>query len=167
MTFKRVEEVTPKQLELYDFLVRHVEQFGYQPSLKEMGEAFGVTRNAVKDRVKQLVHKGLVALPAVYQDRCLGLPGLRFAAAHLPAPGGLGARLGEAHWAAYEVLVRYVEDHGFQPSLVEIGEAVGVTRTAAGYTVRVLADAGYVTLPDKYQERCLGLPFVAFTAAPG
>jgi repressor LexA len=77
---RKQPELSEKQREVLEFLVRFIEENGYQPSLKEMAEFFGITKKALRDRIMQLRAKGYVNVPAERQERCLKLSNLRFKA---------------------------------------------------------------------------------------
>lgn len=89
MSFARKNEISEKQSELYVYIVRHVEQYGYQPSKTEMAEHFGVTNKAIGDRILQLANKGYIELPPKHSDRCVRLKHVTFRATlaeHEPEP---------------------------------------------------------------------------------
>lgn len=54
---------TPKQVEVFKFLIRYVEQHGFQPSQQEMAEALEVTQNAVSERLRGLAQRGYIDMP--------------------------------------------------------------------------------------------------------
>ena len=78
-------EISEKQLETYLYLIRHVEEYGYQPTQQEMADALGVTRRAIFDRLRQRSDKGFVFLPEGNVDRNIGLTHLRFNAQYFEA----------------------------------------------------------------------------------
>jgi SOS-response transcriptional repressor LexA len=82
MSRKKQTEVSQKQLELYRFLVHHIEENGYQPSHTEMADAFGVTKRAILDRLRQLEAKGLIEPPEAGRERAIRLKYVRFQAVH-------------------------------------------------------------------------------------
>jgi Mn-dependent DtxR family transcriptional regulator len=90
-------DISEKQAELYMYLVRHVEQYGYQPSLTEVAEAFGVTAKAVRDRLMQLANKGYVELGPKYADRCIRLRHVFFKAQLMPGTPDAPAQTREPH----------------------------------------------------------------------
>lgn len=54
-----VEELSPRQREILDFVVAAVEQDGVVPSYREIGSALGIaSTNAVSDHLKALIRKG-------------------------------------------------------------------------------------------------------------
>ena len=56
-----MEELSPRQQELLEFLVSAVEQRGVVPSYREIGAALGIgSTNAVSDHLKALIRKGYV-----------------------------------------------------------------------------------------------------------
>lgn len=70
------EEPTPKMLEVYEFILSHVAEHGYQPTTTEIAQELGVATNAVWQRLKGLERFGLVELSD--QPRALRLPKVRF-----------------------------------------------------------------------------------------
>lgn len=72
------DQLTDKQQEVYDFIVKCVEENGYQPSLQEIGDHFGVDKNAIFMRVKGLAEKGWVRQSKPKKDRALTLLRVRF-----------------------------------------------------------------------------------------
>lgn len=54
--------MTIKQDALLYYICRHVERNGFQPSTRDMGVAFGITCQAVYDRLSGLDRAGLVRL---------------------------------------------------------------------------------------------------------
>jgi hypothetical protein len=71
-----------------DYILRFVQENGYQPSTAEMARHFKVHRKAIADRIKQLASKGVVGLQPLYRERCLELRGVKFAASFSRGPAG-------------------------------------------------------------------------------
>ena len=56
-----LEDLSPRQKELLEFLISSVEQSGVVPSYREIGAALGIgSTNAVSDHIKALIRKGYV-----------------------------------------------------------------------------------------------------------
>lgn len=56
-----LEELSPRQREILDFIVAAVEQGGVVPSYREIGAALGIgSTNAVSDHLKALTRKGYI-----------------------------------------------------------------------------------------------------------
>jgi repressor LexA len=56
-----VEELSPRQREILDFIVAQVDQTGVVPSYREIGAALGIeSTNAVSDHLKALTRKGYI-----------------------------------------------------------------------------------------------------------
>jgi repressor LexA len=56
-----VEELSPRQRDILDFIVGQVAQTGVVPSYREIGGALGIdSTNAVSDHIKALIRKGYV-----------------------------------------------------------------------------------------------------------
>ena len=58
------------QHEVLAHLIDHVCEHGFQPTVAEMAEHFGVTPRAVRDRLDHLVRKGYLAAPVKRMERC-------------------------------------------------------------------------------------------------
>lgn len=82
MSRKKIQDVTPKQLEVFELLLGYVREHGYQPSLTELGQMVpgGISMPSTLARMAQLVEKGMLTQPPPRRDRCYGFPGLRFLA---------------------------------------------------------------------------------------
>jgi len=74
---KRVD-ITEKQAEVFTYILEFVENNGYQPSVKEMAEAFGISRKALRDRLMQLAMKGYVEMPIKHSERAIRLLHVKF-----------------------------------------------------------------------------------------
>jgi hypothetical protein len=160
--FKRQEEITEKQLGIYQHIVRWVADYGYQPTVSEMADYFGLkSRRSVIDRLHQLASKGYVGLPERYQERCIRLTGVGFKATFEDVETPEVLR--EEDCALYEYIARFVCEHGFQPSTIEAGEHFGKNRTAISAWLRRLEACGLLTMGEKYQERRVRLNGVRFT----
>lgn len=56
-----MEELSPRQREILDFIVAQVDQTGVVPSYREIGAALGIeSTNAVSDHLKALTRKGYI-----------------------------------------------------------------------------------------------------------
>jgi len=56
-----VEQLSPRQRDVFDFLLSSIEQRGVVPSYREVGAALGIpSTNAVSDHIKALIRKGYV-----------------------------------------------------------------------------------------------------------
>ena len=77
---KKIEEITEKQREVFELIIRLTEENGYQPSRDELAAIVGATRHAVTQRVWHLCRKGYLELPPNGGERCLRIPGIRFKA---------------------------------------------------------------------------------------
>jgi SOS-response transcriptional repressor LexA len=74
-----VRRASERQLEVLQFIVSYTQEHGYQPSRREMAEAFGVTRSAITGRLKDLERRGYVCLSNP-GDRAVILMYVRFRA---------------------------------------------------------------------------------------
>lgn len=50
--------MTPRQREIYDWIVDHCEQRGYSPTLREIAKTFGVAPNCIVGIIERLVARG-------------------------------------------------------------------------------------------------------------
>jgi len=55
---KRVEEITLRQSDFLEKIIKYKEQKGYSPTLRELGDLMGVTHNAALANVQALAKKG-------------------------------------------------------------------------------------------------------------
>ena len=77
---------TARQREIYDYIVRHVEEHGCQPSYKDIMRQFAIgSPHAVWQHLAALQRKGLIAMPPGGGARCLKLVGLTFRAVRADA----------------------------------------------------------------------------------
>lgn len=54
--------LTKKQKQIYDFIVQHKEDYGYAPSLSEIGDEFNVsTVSTIHKHISNLIEKGLLS----------------------------------------------------------------------------------------------------------
>lgn len=86
-----------KQLEVYHYLIAHVSVHGFQPSLEEIGKVFGVTRNAIHGRMKELQRRGYIELPDGNRERSVIFLNIQFepfmANEAKPEPGAIQAKI--------------------------------------------------------------------------
>ena len=69
-----------KQLELWSYIIEHVEENGYQPSVLEMAEHFGVTNRAICQQLELLIEHGLINGDKSVKARAWKLNGVSFKA---------------------------------------------------------------------------------------
>ena len=97
-----MDDLSPRQAELLEFLRSHVDQMGVVPSYRECGRALGIgSTNAVSDHIKALEKKGYIervgqpgrprslklttkAVGFIEDDNVVGIPVLGRIAAGLP-----------------------------------------------------------------------------------
>jgi SOS-response transcriptional repressor LexA len=65
-------------MEVLDFIVRWVEDRGYQPSQAEMAAAFGITKNAVGGRLQGLADRGIIGPLEGDRERAIRLRFIKF-----------------------------------------------------------------------------------------
>ncbi|MBY0525563.1 MAG: hypothetical protein K2R98_19315 [Gemmataceae bacterium] len=68
-----------KQMEVFRFLIAHIQEHGYQPSIAEMAMHFGVTKRAILDRLQQMESKGFLKTGR-RKDRAIELSYVKFQA---------------------------------------------------------------------------------------
>ena len=138
----RRPELSEKQAEVWAFVVEHVCRHGFQPTIREMAEHFGVTPKAILDRIAHLANKGYVETGAKASERCLRLKSVTFVAVHSdeppeprPAPVDRTAA-GPAHRQA---MADYLASAGNAwTATIVLAEAAGVDAFTAR---KVLADS--------------------------
>jgi hypothetical protein len=135
------------------YLYWHTAKFGFQPNQSEMSEYFGVYPRAVQDAVCQLARRGFVRLPSHKQERCLELVGVRLRA----ELGGL-PELRPLERAVVAAVVEGVERHGYQPTVAEIGTALGISTSAVKDRI-----ARSAAVSSSGGERKLVIPGVTYT----
>jgi predicted DNA-binding protein YlxM (UPF0122 family) len=133
MPYFRQEEITEKQAEVFTYMVEHVQEYGYQPSMTEMAEHFGVTVKAIRDRLMQLAGKGYVELPPKHSDRCIRLKHVRFVATFADGDPLPPDDTPEAHPVSGPILRERVVDllrnnKNSPTSVAEIARSLGTPR---------------------------------------
>lgn len=68
-----------KQLEVLLYIIAHIEVHGCQPSQAELATHFGISKNAVQGRLKELDRRGLIELPEG-KERAIILKNIEFRA---------------------------------------------------------------------------------------
>lgn len=62
---KSTNELTARQRNILDYLVEHINEQGYPPSMREIGEFFGIrSTNGVSDHLRALERKGFISRSA-------------------------------------------------------------------------------------------------------
>ncbi len=90
MPRKKDDDISDKQREVYLYIIHHVEQFGFQPSHREIAEHFGVTKRAISQRLNLLAEKGWVDLSDGNRERAVVLRHVKFRARLSRQVGGSG-----------------------------------------------------------------------------
>lgn len=70
--------VSDGQLDIFRYLVKHVQEFGFQPTVQEVAEHFGVAPRAIHDKLGQLARKGFITLSPKGDTRAIRLHFVRF-----------------------------------------------------------------------------------------
>jgi repressor LexA len=84
-------QLTDRQREIYDFIKNKIESRGYGPTVREIGDAFGIrSPNGVMCHLKALEKKGLI-LREGFSARAIQLVGHRPPSAGLPLLGAVAA----------------------------------------------------------------------------
>lgn len=87
MAAPKQEEISEKQLEVLLYIIRHIEEFGFQPSIVEIGHHFGVDKRAIYGRMKLLEQKGFILMSGEGRDRAVILHGVAFKVLPQRKPG--------------------------------------------------------------------------------
>jgi repressor LexA len=83
--------LTSRQREIYEFICGKIESLGYPPSIREIGEAFGIkSPNGVMCHLRALEKKGLIKREES-RARALQIDGVRSGGATLPLLGLVAA----------------------------------------------------------------------------
>lgn len=80
MPAKPNPDASEKQLEVFEFIIRHVEDHGFQPSGAEMARHFGVTKTAIQARLKNLARRGFIEYGTGTRERAIVLTQVFFKA---------------------------------------------------------------------------------------
>jgi repressor LexA len=81
------EDLTRKQKRVFDFIVRTIQDRGYPPTIREIGEEFSISStNGVRDHLKALVKKGYIKR-SPHTSRGIELN--EYVPRNLPAVGGI------------------------------------------------------------------------------
>lgn len=55
--------MTKRQLQIYNFIIKHINENGYSPTIREIGKAVGLKSSSTTHRhVRNLVNKGHITL---------------------------------------------------------------------------------------------------------
>jgi len=150
--YHKVEGLTAPQAEALKYLVEHIERYGYQPSMGEMGEALGgITVAAIRDRIIQLAQKGYVEFTGKKRERALRIVNVTFKAvvggggeeadqSHTPDP--LGQKGDVIRAAIIEVLAGADGPMSVADLAGAIGEPVSVLYKAMGNAPKGLVKTG-------------------------
>ena len=92
------ERLTQRQQDILDFISSSIDSRGYPPTLREIGEHFGIqSTNGVNDHLKALEKKGFLAREGLKSRamRPMGPSGTGTGTNKVVTPASLGMRLGE------------------------------------------------------------------------
>jgi repressor LexA len=70
-------DISDKQAEVLQFIIEYVEEHGFQPTTGEMAKNFGISINAIKDRLKLLAEKKVIEIMP-RQERAIAIKHLKF-----------------------------------------------------------------------------------------
>lgn len=68
-----------KQLEVLRYIISYVEVNGFQPSQLEIADYFGLSKNAIQNRLKELERRGVIEMPKG-RERAVMLKWVRYRA---------------------------------------------------------------------------------------
>ena len=66
-----MQSLTPRQLQVLQFVRDFRRRFGYSPTMQEIGDQLGLTRVTVFEHVRALERKGAISRRAKHKARCL------------------------------------------------------------------------------------------------
>src|SRR5262249_51950566 len=90
-TMPDFNQLTDRQREIYDFIRTKIESRGYGPTVREIGEAFGIkSPNGVMCHLKALQTKGFIKREE-FSARAIELIGHKFGSPGLPFLGSVAA----------------------------------------------------------------------------
>lgn len=126
-----------RSISLLEFIFGYIRDNGYQPSAKEMREFLNVSGDITSSILKEMEEVGLVKLTG--KDRAISFPTLTWEESR------------EVEWKGPDkemVILNFIRQHlsahGYQPSVDEIGDAVGVSRITAMKRIENLHQMGVV-----------------------
>lgn len=75
-------EASEAQLDVLRYLVSFIEEHGFQPTQSDMATHFGVTKNAIQARLKELAKRQIINMPAgeKARERAISLKHVKFKA---------------------------------------------------------------------------------------
>lgn len=149
-------ELTKKQKDYYKYLIQFICERGYQPSYKDIGEHFKVYPRAVLDGLGILARKGFVKLGETGQERCLTLPFVRFRAVAGLTPATVAESTTDKTKELVVVVVRHIEEHGYQPTVQLIAEFLQLTKKSTIQRIEKAVKLGLIVEePGRKKERAL------------
>jgi hypothetical protein len=80
-------EPSERQLEVVQFIIDHVERWGFQPNQQEMADHFGVSKTAIQGRLREAARRGLIEIENS-RERAIVLKNVRFHAKGGDMPKG-------------------------------------------------------------------------------
>lgn len=160
MTFQKQEDITPKQLQLYNTIVDYVCMFGFQPNLTELGAKLKISRKAISDRLAQLTTKGYVELVG---NRATKLLKTQF---QCVIPTGKYGRLSPIEQRVIYTILNFVETYGYQPSCKEITSETGIASIQLEETFSSLIKRNYIRFTRYHHDRAINLLVVDVKVAP-
>lgn len=74
------ENPSEKQLEIIQYIIKYVEENGFQPSYSEMADYFGISKTAIQNRIRGLIKRSMIEDNATGRERALAIRGIRYKA---------------------------------------------------------------------------------------
>lgn len=157
--------VPPRQMEVYAFVVQHVEAHGCPPTLEEIAGHFGFGRTNAWQMIRRLGGRGLLRVGDGSRTITLARRSV-FDAAPAQYPELDGVRVSAKAAAVYRRLVEGVRRNGYQPTLDEIADHLGYSfASGAQKAVAALVAKGLI-VPCRRGSRRVGLPHRRFFTVP-
>jgi SOS-response transcriptional repressor LexA len=122
----KLSTLTQRQRDIYDYIRDRIEVLGFPPSVREIGDQFGISSpNGVMSHLKALEKKGFIERDpqAARSIRLLGAPTLNSPVTDLLDSSMLTAR----QLDIFEFICICVDTNGFSPTVREIGEKFQIT----------------------------------------
>lgn len=70
-----MRQITDKQREIYNYIVKQVERLGYQPSVRDIGSRFGIFPATVQGHIVALRKKGYLEAAGYNKKRANAITG--------------------------------------------------------------------------------------------
>lgn len=122
---------------LFEFIINHIRDNGYQPSFQEMADCLECSENNAQYILKKIEETGMVRLTG--KERAVSITGLRWVEQR------------EIEWAIppketaiLDAVRGYLSLRGYQPTVNEIAEMTGISRVTVMKKIANLVKMGVI-----------------------